>query len=66
MNQIVPQMYAKKAVDANTRVRADVGVVVCDENGRVLLERRCDCGWWDCRAEESSRMNLRWKRLSAK
>lgn len=46
MNQIVQQMYARKVADADTRVRVGVGIVVRDENGRVLLERRSDCGWW--------------------
>jgi 8-oxo-dGTP pyrophosphatase MutT (NUDIX family) len=46
MNQIAQQMYARKVADANTRVRVGVGVVVRDEKGRVLLERRSDCGWW--------------------
>jgi len=46
MNQIAQKMFARKAADANTRVRVGVGVVVYDEKGRVLLERRSDCGWW--------------------
>jgi 8-oxo-dGTP pyrophosphatase MutT (NUDIX family) len=46
MNQIAQQMYARKVADANTHVRVGVGVVVRDEKGRVLLERRSDCGWW--------------------
>ena len=36
----------RRVADADTRVRVGVGVVVRDENGRVLLERRSDCGWW--------------------
>lgn len=46
MNQTAPQMYARKVADANTPVRVGVGVVVRNDNGQVLLERRSDCGWW--------------------
>lgn len=39
-------MYAKKAADANTRVRVGVGVIVLDSRGWILLEKRSDCGMW--------------------
>lgn len=39
-------MYARKVADANTRVRAGVGIILRDSFGRVLLERRSDCGLW--------------------
>lgn len=39
-------MYARKEVDAQTRVKAGVGVVVIDDRGRILLERRRDNGMW--------------------
>jgi ADP-ribose pyrophosphatase YjhB (NUDIX family) len=39
-------MYAPKRPDANTRVKAGVGVIVLDPAGRILLERRSDNGWW--------------------
>lgn len=39
-------MYARRAADANTVVRAGVGIVLRDDSGRVLLEKRSDCGLW--------------------
>ena len=39
-------MYAKRAADANTAVRAGVGVFVRDQRGWILLEKRSDCGLW--------------------
>ena len=39
-------MYAPRRPDANTRVKAGVGVIVVDPAGRILLERRSDNGWW--------------------
>ena len=39
-------MYARKEVDAHTRVKAGVGVVIIDGQGRILLERRSDNGMW--------------------
>lgn len=46
MNPIAERMYAKKAADANTRVRVGVGVIVLDSRGWILLEKRSDCGMW--------------------
>jgi len=46
MNKIIHQMYGQKVTDGNTRIRVGVGVIVLDERGRVLLERRSDCSWW--------------------
>ncbi len=46
MNPIAEKMYAKKAADANTRVRVGVGVIVLDSRGWILLEKRSDCGIW--------------------
>lgn len=40
------KMYARRAADANTVVRAGVGIVLRDDSGRVLLEKRSDCGLW--------------------
>ena len=40
------QMFAPRAVDAGTRIGLGVGVIVEDEAGRILLEKRNDCGWW--------------------
>jgi ADP-ribose pyrophosphatase YjhB (NUDIX family) len=41
-------MYANRQADANTIVRVGVAVVLRDEAGKILLERRSDCGWWGC------------------
>ena len=46
MNPIAQKMYEKKTATADTRVRVGVGVVVMDENGCILLEKRSDCGLW--------------------
>ena len=46
MNPTAQRMFAKRAADANTVVRAGVGVIVRDEDGRILLEKRRDCGLW--------------------
>jgi len=46
VNPIAERMYAKKAADANTRVRVGVGVIVLDSRGWILLEKRSDCGMW--------------------
>jgi 8-oxo-dGTP pyrophosphatase MutT (NUDIX family) len=39
-------MFAPRTPDAKTRVRVGTGVIVLDSDGRMLLERRGDCGWW--------------------
>ncbi|MBI3865298.1 MAG: NUDIX domain-containing protein [Planctomycetia bacterium] len=41
-----PTMYAPRRADAATIVRVGVAVVVAHKDGRILLERRSDCGWW--------------------
>jgi len=41
-------MYADRQADAQTIVRLGVAVIVRDDRGRILLERRSDCGWWGC------------------
>ena len=46
MNHNIPKIYLKKVADANTKIRAGVGVVVRNEKGYILLEKRSDCGWW--------------------
>lgn len=45
-NPIAQKMYSKKAADANTRVRVGVGVVVRNQRGWILLEKRSDNGLW--------------------
>jgi 8-oxo-dGTP pyrophosphatase MutT (NUDIX family) len=42
----VTQMYARRIADANTKVRAGTGIIITDQSGRILLEKRSDCGWW--------------------
>ncbi|MEE3715931.1 NUDIX domain-containing protein [Tumidithrix elongata RA019] len=39
-------MYAPRTADANTLVRVGVGVVVRNQQGMILLEKRSDCGLW--------------------
>ena len=39
-------MFGRQVADANTQVRAGVGIVLRDDLGRVLLEKRSDCGLW--------------------
>jgi ADP-ribose pyrophosphatase YjhB (NUDIX family) len=46
MNPIAERMFSKKAADANTRIGLGVGVFVLDHAGRLLLEKRSDCGLW--------------------
>jgi len=46
MNSVAQKMYAPRTADANTQVRMGVGVIVRDSSGRILLEKRSDCGVW--------------------
>lgn len=46
MNPIAEKMYAKKQADANTRVRVGAGVIITDDRGWILLEKRSDSGIW--------------------
>jgi ADP-ribose pyrophosphatase YjhB (NUDIX family) len=39
-------MFAKACADATTRIGLGVGVIVEDEHGKILMEKRSDCGWW--------------------
>ena len=39
-------MYRRRKADSDTVVRAGVGVIIRDRRGRVLLEKRSDCGLW--------------------
>ena len=39
-------MFSQTTADANTKVRACVAVLVRDEHGVILLEKRSDCGLW--------------------
>jgi 8-oxo-dGTP pyrophosphatase MutT (NUDIX family) len=46
MSSIAEKMYAKKEADARTCVRVGTGIIVRDERGWILLEKRRDCGLW--------------------
>jgi mutator protein MutT len=46
MNQQAGKMYANRKPDAHTTVRAGVGVIVRNDPGEILLEKRSDCGLW--------------------
>ncbi len=46
MHSKAQQMFAQKAANNNTLVRAGVGVFVLDQRGWILLEKRSDCGLW--------------------
>jgi ADP-ribose pyrophosphatase YjhB (NUDIX family) len=46
MNSIAERMFSKRQADANTRIGLGTGVIVLDDEGRILLEKRSDCGLW--------------------
>ncbi len=46
MSSIVERMFAQTVADASTLVRVGVGVIVQDQQGHILLEKRSDCGLW--------------------
>ena len=46
MNPVAEKMYAKRLADVNTVVKVGVGVVIRDQSGRILFEKRRDCGVW--------------------
>jgi ADP-ribose pyrophosphatase YjhB (NUDIX family) len=46
MDHLAESMFVTKLVDGNTQVRVGVGVIIFDDQGRLLLERRRDCGLW--------------------
>lgn len=46
MNRKSSQMYARSNTNPNTRVKAGVGVIIADREGRILLEQRRDNGMW--------------------
>jgi ADP-ribose pyrophosphatase YjhB (NUDIX family) len=39
-------MFSGRQADENTNVRVGVGVFIRDSAGRILLEKRRDCGLW--------------------
>lgn len=46
MKSIAEKMFSQQVADVNTRVRVGVGVIVQDQQGDILLEKRSDCGMW--------------------
>lgn len=46
MSTVAQEMFAPRPLSAITRQRIGVGVIVEDAQGRILLERRRDCGLW--------------------
>ena len=46
MNPNAQKMFSRKTADQNTRVKAGVAIIIRDGEGRILLERRSDCGLW--------------------
>lgn len=40
------QMFAKRQATPDTTIKVGVGVFVNDSSGRILLEKRSDCGLW--------------------
>lgn len=46
MNPIAERMYGRKTAGPDTRLRTGVGVIIRDERGRILLEKRSDNGIW--------------------
>jgi 8-oxo-dGTP pyrophosphatase MutT (NUDIX family) len=61
-NPIAQKMYSEKVADANTHLRVGVGVVVRDQRGWILLEKRNDCGLWGLPGGRIEPENLSWKR----
>ncbi len=46
MNPIAKEMYARTTADSETAIRVGVGVVVRNQTGEILLEKRSDCSMW--------------------
>lgn len=46
MNPESMHMYADRITDPNTRVKAGVGIIIIDNEGKIVLERRRDNGMW--------------------
>ncbi len=46
MNAPVAPMFARYKADASTRVKVGVGIILHDPQGRLLMEKRRDCGLW--------------------
>lgn len=46
MNERARRMFEKRIVVPGTFTKAGVGVIIQDRAGRILLEKRKDCGMW--------------------
>ena len=46
MNPDALTMFSKKEVTQKTKIKVGVGIFIIDDQGRILLERRKDCGMW--------------------
>ena len=46
MNPRAEKMFVHTTAVPGTKIKAGVGVIVCDVHGRILLEKRSDCGLW--------------------
>lgn len=46
MNPVAQRMYSRTTAGPDTGIRVGVGIVVRDQRGWVLLEKRRDCGLW--------------------
>jgi len=46
LNPVAEKMFSRKTVEPDTPVRACVGIIIRDQAGKILLEKRSDCGAW--------------------
>jgi 8-oxo-dGTP pyrophosphatase MutT (NUDIX family) len=46
MNPRAQKMFAHRTAVPGTQVKTGVSVIVCGDDGRILLEQRSDCGMW--------------------
>ena len=46
IESISSKMYASIVTDSNTTIRLGVGVIILDNESRILLEKRSDNGMW--------------------
>ncbi len=46
MTAVAESLFGPYKADASTRVKVGVGIILRDSEGRLLLEKRGDCGLW--------------------
>jgi ADP-ribose pyrophosphatase YjhB (NUDIX family) len=46
LNPRAEAMFAPVEIDERTQIKLGVSVLVIDDKGRLLLEKRADCGMW--------------------